>query len=105
MMDYRGYDVVYADAEEKFAKTIILYGKTSNNYLNKTSACKEEDRIDKGTLLELLKKGVLISYDGTFYTPLFFKENSGAVEVTFATAISASASAATVLYSKEHSED
>lgn len=105
MMDYRGYDVVYADAEEKFAKTIILYGKTSNNYLNKTSACEEEDRIDKDTLFELLKKGVLISYDGTFYTPLFFKENSGAVEVTFATAISTSASAATVLYSKEHSED
>lgn len=104
MMDYRGYDVVYADAEEKFAKTIILYGKTSNDYLNKTSACAEEDRIDKDSLLELLKKGVLISYDGAFYTPLFFKENSGAVEVTFATAISASASAATVLYSKEHSE-
>lgn len=105
MMDYRGYDVVYADAEEKFAKTIILYGKTTNNYLNKTSACAEKDRIDKDTLLELLKKGVLISYDGTFYTPLFFKENSGAVEVTFATSISASTSAATVLYSKEHSED
>lgn len=105
MMDYRGYDVVYADAEEKFAKTIILYGQTSNNYLNKTSACAEEDRIDKDTLLELLKKGILISYNGTFYTPLFFKENSGAVEVTFATAISASASTATVLYSKEHSED
>lgn len=104
MMDYRGYDVVYADAEEKFAKTTILYGKTSNDYLNKTSACVEDDRIDKDTLLELLKKGVLISYDGAFYTPLFFKENSGAVEVTFATAISASASAATVLYSKEHSE-
>ena len=103
-MDYRGYDVVYADAEEKFAKTTILYGKTSNDYLNKTSACAEKDRIDKDTLLELLKKGVLISYDGAFYTPLFFKENSGAVEVTFATAISASASAATVLYSKEHSE-
>lgn len=103
-MDYRGYDVVYADAEEKFAKTTILYGKTSNDYLNKTSACAEEDRIDKDTLLELLNKGVLISYDGAFYTPLFFKENSGAVEVTFATAISASASAATVLYSKEHSE-
>lgn len=96
--------MVYADAEEKFAKTIILYGKTSNDYLNKTSACEEADRIDKDTLLELLKKGVLISYDGAFYTPLFFKENSGAVEVTFATAISASASAATVLYSKEHSE-
>ena len=105
MMDYREYDVVYADAEEKFAKTVILYGKTSNNYLNKTSACAEKDRIDKDTLLELLKKGALISYDGTFYTPLFFKENSGVVEVTFATAISASASAATVLYSKEHAEE
>lgn len=105
MTDYRGYDVVYADADEKFVKNIILYGKTSNDYLNKTSACEEKDRIDKDTLLELLKKGVLISYDGTFYTPVFFKENSGAVEVTFATAIGSGSSTAKVLYSEEHGAD
>ena len=51
MMDYRGYDVIYADAEEKFVKSIVLYGETSNNYLNKTEACEETDRIDKDTLL------------------------------------------------------
>jgi len=38
--------------------------------------------------------------------PLFFKEESGgSVSVTFATAVSASASAATTLYSKEYSAD
>ena len=105
MTDYRGYDVIYADADEKFVKGVVLYGKTSNDYLHSNSACEEADRIDKDTLIELLKKGVLISYNGTFYTPLFFKDNSGVVEVTFATAISSSASSATMLYSKEHTGD
>ena len=105
MMDYRGYDVIYADAEEKFVKGVVLYGKSGEDYLCSKASCAEGDRIDKDTLMELLKKGVVISYGDTFYTPLFWKENAGAVEVTFATAISASTSAATVLYSKEHSED
>ena len=85
--------VVYADAEEKYVKNVILYGKTA-------------DKVDKDTLLNLRKKGVIISYNSTYYMPLFFKEESGgSVSVTFATAVSASASAATTLYSKEYSAD
>ena len=93
--------VVYADAEEKYVKNIILYGKTSDNYLYTDSKCSEANKVDKGTLLNLCKKGVIISYNSTYYMPLFFKEESGgSVSVTFATAVSASASAATTLYSR-----
>lgn len=98
--------VVYANAEEKYVKNIILYGKTSDNYLYTDSKCSEANKVDKGTLLNLCKKGVIISYNSTYYMPLFFKEESGgSVSVTFATAVSASASAATTLYSKEYSAD
>lgn len=98
--------VVYADAEEKYVKNVILYGKTADNYLYTDSKCSEANKVDKDTLLNLCKKGVIISYNSTYYMPLFFKvESGGSVSVTFATAVSASASAATTLYSKEYSAD
>nr|DAT80863.1 MAG TPA: hypothetical protein [Caudoviricetes sp.] len=97
--------VVYADAEEKYVKNVILYGKSSDNYLYTDSKCSEVNKVDKDTLLNLCKKGVIISYNSTYYKPLFFKEEAGNVSVTFATAVSASASAATTLYSKEYSAD
>jgi hypothetical protein len=98
--------VVYADAEEKYVKNVILYGKTDDNYLYTDSKCSEVNKVDKDTLLNLCKKGVIINYNSTYYMPLFFKEESGgSVSVTFATAVSASASAATTLYSKEYSAD
>lgn len=98
--------VVYADAEEKYVKNVILYGETADNYLYTDSKCSEVNKVDKDTLLNLCKKGVIINYNSTYYMPLFFKEESGgSVSVTFATAVSASASAATTLYSKEYSAD
>lgn len=105
MMNLRGFDVIYADAEEKYVKGVLLYGKASDDYLYKKAGEKEADRIDKDTLLELLKKGVVIFYENAYYTPLFYKENAGAVEVTIATAISSSASSAVVFYSKEHTDE
>lgn len=98
--------VVYADTEEKYVKNVILYGKTADNYLYTDSKCSEANKVDKDTLLNLCKKGVIINYNSTYYMPLFFKEESGdSVSVTFATAVSASASAATTLYSKEYYAD
>ena len=105
MMDLRGYDVIYADAEEKFVKNIILYGKTSDNYVHATSKTTENDKIDKDTLLELLKKGVVVKYNDDFYTPLFFSDETTHAALTIATAISASGSTAVVLNSKEYTAD
>lgn len=105
MVDYRGYDVIYADSEEKYVKSVILYGKTSDNFVHTTSKMTENDKVDKDTLLELLKKGVLIKYNDDFYTPIFFSDESTHASLTIATAISASASSAVVLNSKEYSAD
>ena len=101
-------DQRYGNAEEKYVKTVVLYGKSGDSYLysdvDSATAATEANRIDKDTLMDLLLKGVVvISYGGVFYAPLYFSESGGAVGVTFATAISASASAATTLYSEEYS--
>lgn len=104
MMDYRSYDVVYADAEEKFVKTVMLYGKSGDDYVYAKSTTAEDDKIDKDTLMELLKKGVIVSYEGAFYTPVIFKDETTKVSLTIATAIASESSTSVVLYSKEHSE-
>ena len=39
--------VVYADAEEKYVKNVILYGKTADNYLYTDSKCSEVNKVDK----------------------------------------------------------
>lgn len=103
MMDYRGYDVVYADAEEKFVKSVILYGKTSDNYVYAKSTMKENDKIDKDTLMELLKKGVIVKYNDDFYVPVLFSDKSTHTALTIATVINAASTASVVLNSKEHS--
>lgn len=105
MMDLRNYDVIYADAEEKFVKGIVLYGKASDAYVYAKSGTTEDDKIDKDSLMEILKKGAIVSYDGAFYRPAFFKENSGHVELTFATALSAAGTTAVVLNSKEYTAE
>ena len=105
MMDYRGYDVIYADSEDKYVKSVILYGKTSDNFVHTTSKMTENDKIDKYTLLELLKKGAIVKYNDNFYTPIFFSDETTHASLTIATSISASASTAVVLNSKEHSDD
>lgn len=63
--------VVYADAEEKYVKNVILYGKTADNYLYTDSKCSEVNKVDKDTLLNLCKKGVIINYNSTYYILLF----------------------------------
>lgn len=103
MMDYRGYDVIYADAEEKFVKSIVLYGKTSDNYVHSTSAMTDDDKIDKETLMELLKKGVIVKYDTDFFVPFTFADETTYTSLSIATAVNASSSAAVVLNSKEYS--
>lgn len=89
---------VFANSEEKFVKAVVLYGKTSNNYLHATPECTEEDKFDKDTLLELVHKGVVVKYDDAFYAPVAYKENAGALEVNILKA----AGTFTTLYSEEH---
>lgn len=111
MIDMKNLDVIYADSEEKFVKTTVLYGKASDNYLYTSAAsataATEADRIDKDTLLEICKKGLIVSYGGTFYAPISFKDDTSesATAVTIATAVNASTSTSVTLYSKEYTAD
>ena len=96
------YTVIYADSEEKYVKTTVLYGQSGDNYLYTDADCTEGNELDKDTLLDLLLKGVTVSYGGAYYTPVLFKENSGAIDVTIATVINAASTASVVLHSKEY---
>lgn len=91
---------IFADAEEKYVKTVVLYGH-SDNYLYADESHTE--KIDKSTLLDLCLKGVTVKYESAYYPPVLFKENAGAIEVVIATSIGSGTSTSVTLYSEEHS--
>lgn len=105
MNDLKKYTKVYADAEEKFVKNIVLYGKNSDKYIYSAKEATENDKIDAETLLELLHKGVIVSYEDAFYIPVLYKNSAGVTTLTIATKIATGASTAVELNSKEFSED
>lgn len=94
---------IYADAEEKFVKAVVLYGKASDNYVYADSAMTQ--KIDKTTLLNLCLKRVLVLYGGVYYAPISFKDNTTSVSLTIATNVAASGSASVTIYSEEYSAD
>ena len=97
MTDYRNFDVVYADAEEKYVKTVVLYAKTSDDYVYKAAGATEQDKIDKDTLLDLCKKGVMVVLDGVYYVPSQFKDATTYTTLTIGES--------TVLNSKEYAAE
>ena len=92
---------IFNDAADKYVNKVVLYVKdTSDGFLYVDEG--KTETVCRADLLNLCMKGlVLVSYKGAFYEPLFFKDNTTDVAVTIATAISASASAALELKSKE----
>lgn len=96
---------IYHDANDKYLNKVVLYAKdTSDGFLYVDSA--KTVNVNRADLLYLCMNGlVLVSYKGAYYAPLFFKDNTTDVAVTIATAISAGASAALELKSKEPVED
>lgn len=97
MTDYRNFDVVYADADEKYVKTVVLYAKTSDDYVYKAAGATEQDKIDKDTLLDLCKKGVMVVLDGVYYVPSQFKDATTYTTLTIGES--------TVLNSKEYAAE
>lgn len=93
---------IYADSEEKWVKTVVLYGHT-DKYLYEDA--DHTTKVDKDTAMNLCLKGVKIMYSDAYYMPVFFKEESGYVAVTIATTIASSTSASVVLYSEEYTEE
>lgn len=90
----------YSGSEEKYVKTVTLYAKkTGDSYLYTDAAATVT--VDRATLLNLCVKGLaIISFDGSFYAPILFKDSGTEVTVTIAT-VNSTAFAVKTLTSKE----
>lgn len=87
----------YANADQKFLKTVIVYAKKGDNYVYADSGCTV--KIDKDTMTELCVKGlVVISYEKAFYPVAAFKDNTAkkCLDVTIWDALATTAAAVTV---------
>lgn len=89
---------IYAQSEDKWVKTTVLYGKSGDNYLYVDASCTDKKELTKEVVLDILMKGTKVLYGGVYYTPLNFKDNATNVSVTIGTP-----SADTTLYSNEYS--
>ena len=65
----------YANADQKFLKTVTVYAKKSDNFIYADSGCTV--KIDKDTMMELCTKGLaVVSYEKAFYPVAAFKDNT-----------------------------
>lgn len=93
---------IFADAEEKFVKTVVLYGHTDNYiYIDEAHTTK----VGKDTLLNLCLKGITIKYNDVYYKPVYFSDEETYVSVTIATVVNAASTAAVTLNSSEYTAD
>lgn len=94
-------NTVYQDANEKYVSGVVLYAKDSSDGYVYADA-EHTTNVDHDTLLNLCMKNlVVVLHKGAYHRPVYFKDSAGTVTVTIATAISAGASAALDLKSKE----
>ena len=87
----------YANADQKFLKTVIVYAKKNDNFIYADSACTQ--KIDKETMTELCVKGLaVVSYEKAFYPIAAFKENTTkkCLDVTIYDVLANTAAAVTV---------
>lgn len=96
-------DKIFADSEEKFVKAVVLYGKPSDKYLYTDEACTQ--KLAKDDLFNLAIKGVVVKYDGLYYTPQIFgyDKTKPCVTVTIGT-LKSGVMTYVVLNSQEYTE-
>lgn len=88
----------YATADEKYLRAVVLNAHSDNVLYLDTN---HQIAVTHDELMNLCVKGLLVvKKDSTYYRPVFFKENSGEVEVTIATAIGTGTSTSLVVKSK-----
>lgn len=90
-------NINYADPDEKFVKTVVVYAKKGQGYVYADAACTA--KIDKDTLMNLCKKGLMIvSYEGAFYPVAAYKLNStkGCLDVVIYDVLASTIAAVTV---------
>ena len=79
-------EVIYAKADEKFVKTVVLYANSSKALFYDKEA--KTDKVAKTDLQELFTKGVTVVMNKEFYAPVCLKEEGlisydGTQAVTF----------------------
>lgn len=87
----------YANADEKFVKTVTVYAKKSDNFIYADAGCTQ--KIDKDTMTELCVKGLaLVSYEKAFYPVAAYKENTTkkCLDVTIYDVLASTVAAVTV---------
>ena len=94
-------DTIFGTADERFLRTVVLYGKTSNNYLHVDSGCTDKAELTKDKVKQLFLSGMTICYDGDYYTPLACTDETTYMAVSFATDIQTPTEV--TLYSNEYS--
>ena len=87
----------YANADQKFLKTVTVYAKKNDNFIYADSGCTV--KIDKNTMTELCTKGLaVVSYEKAFYPVAAFNENTTkkCLDVTIYDVLANTAAAVTV---------
>lgn len=87
----------YANSDQKFLKTVIVYAKKSDNFIYADPGCTV--KIDKDTMMELCVKGLaVVSYEKAFYPVAAFKANTTkkCLDVTIYDVLANTAAAVTV---------
>lgn len=93
---------IFATSEEKYLKTVTLFGKSGDSYVYADSACTVKVSADE--LENLFVKGLAqIQYGGATYAPVCIKADAskGGLAITIWDAL-ASAAAAVTLHSEEY---
>lgn len=104
---------IYADSEEKWVKTTVLYSDEAGGYLYFTKKVAStgityEDKVTLAEAKELFEKGVTIDVAGTLYKPTTFTVTDTTVDygTMFCASYTYASSAWTVgavpLYTKEY---
>lgn len=86
---------IYADLDEKFVKTVMIYGDADDGHAFYDATKKT--KIPKDELFELFLKGATVLVDDQYYKAVSFKDNGADANI-----ILAGDGADVVLYSAEH---
>lgn len=86
---------IYADLDEKFVKTVMIYGDADDGHAFYDAAKKT--KIPKEDLFELFLKGATVLVADQYYKAVSFKDNGADANI-----ILAGDGADVVLYSAEH---
>lgn len=96
-MEHR--EMVRPDGHDLYVSKVVLHAHSDNVVYYDA---EHTNAVNRESLLDLLKKGLVLVEDaGKYYYPLFFEDATSEAKLTIATAIETGASTSKELMSKE----